>query len=443
MTISVGRVGMVPISSVIVAEDRAREDMGDLNALELNMKESGLITPLAMKDLNDGTFLLLAGERRFTVLSRNQVPEIPARIYDQELSELEMKIIEKSENFHRKEMEFWEMDQLTAEIHELKQQVHGVATPGPSTSGWSKNDTARELGIDRMTVTNSLQRNKLRSEHPEIFAHCKTASDADKLIKKVTKAVETNIQARQIEAIKSNTTIQNLISRFVINDFFKGVKNIPDETIDFIEIDPPYSIDLNNIKHKDSNVSQYIEEDYNEIPTNKYSDFLHNLFKECYRVMKPNSWLVCWFGMHPWFETVYQEIIDSGLKANRLCGIWTKTLGQSNNPSILLANAYETFFYAKKGNPELNKPGSINVFTTPIIPATQKIHPTEKPVELMKEIYSIFVSVNSNILIPFLGSGNGLIASYQLGLNGVGFEKSKNYKDSFIVRIHNGMEYLK
>ncbi len=52
MTISVGRVGMVPISSIIVASDRAREDMGDLLSMENNMKEIGLITPLAVKDNN-------------------------------------------------------------------------------------------------------------------------------------------------------------------------------------------------------------------------------------------------------------------------------------------------------------------------------------------------------------------------------------------------------
>ena len=74
--IQVGKVGMIPTISVLVAEDRAREIMGDLDGLESNMKESGLISPLAVRDLGDGTFLLLAGERRYTILKRNEVPEI-------------------------------------------------------------------------------------------------------------------------------------------------------------------------------------------------------------------------------------------------------------------------------------------------------------------------------------------------------------------------------
>ena len=55
MEISVGRIGMIPLSSIIV-EDRTRVELGDLNGLEKNMKASGLISPLAVKDNQDGTY---------------------------------------------------------------------------------------------------------------------------------------------------------------------------------------------------------------------------------------------------------------------------------------------------------------------------------------------------------------------------------------------------
>jgi len=131
MTISVGRVGMVPLSSIIV-EDRTRVELGDLNGLEENMKASGLISPLAVKDNQDGTYRLLAGGRRFMILSRNNVEKVPVRIFDKDLSDIEMKIIEKAENLHRKELEYYEMDKLTLEIHRMQEQLHGVVSaPGP------------------------------------------------------------------------------------------------------------------------------------------------------------------------------------------------------------------------------------------------------------------------------------------------------------------------
>ncbi|MBE9595045.1 MAG: ParB N-terminal domain-containing protein, partial [Proteobacteria bacterium] len=144
MTIQVGKVAMIPLSSITI-EDRARQEMGDLANLENNLKQSGLIQPLAVKSNNDGTYRLLAGERRFTVLERNEVTEIPVRIYEEDLSELEMKIIEKSENFYRKDMEYYEMDSLTSEIHQMQQELHGVKAPGPGQEGWGMRDTAEMI----------------------------------------------------------------------------------------------------------------------------------------------------------------------------------------------------------------------------------------------------------------------------------------------------------
>jgi hypothetical protein len=46
--ISVGRVGMIPIDSIIIS-DRTREVMGDLDSMESNMKEIGLTSPLTVK----------------------------------------------------------------------------------------------------------------------------------------------------------------------------------------------------------------------------------------------------------------------------------------------------------------------------------------------------------------------------------------------------------
>jgi site-specific DNA-methyltransferase (adenine-specific) len=153
--------------------------------------------------------------------------------------------------------------------------------------------------------------------------------------------------------------------------------------------------------------------------------------------MADHSWLICWFAPEPWFEIVYQELLKAGFTTSRMCGIWTKSYGQTKRPETKLANAYEMFFYARKGNPVLNKQGRINIFDFPPVPAQKKTHPTERPVELMKEVYDTFAFPGSRVLIPFLGSGNGLIAAHQLGLSPIGFELSKEYRDSFLVKVHS------
>ena len=443
--IDVGKLKMIDINSIIV-EDRARQDLGDLQSLEESLKQSGLVQPLAVQELEDGTFKLLAGERRYTVLFANQCTEVPVRIYPSDLSELEMKVIEKSENFYRKDFEYWELDALILEIHNLEREIKGPsAQGGAGGQGHTLKDTAEMFGVSDVTVHSSIKRAEAREAFPELFDNCKTQKDATKILKKMDEAVITQTLAEKIDREKdtgTETSTTKLINSYITGDFFEGVKKIPDGVMHLVEIDPPYAIDLNKAKKADGE-SQYNKENYNEVDKETYQTFMANVFSECYRVMADHSWLLCWFAPEPWFDIMYRELNVAGFSTTRMCGIWTKPSGQSKRPEMRLANAYEMFFYAWKGQPALNKAGRSNIFSYPPVPSQQKTHPTERPVELMRELYSTFAFTGSRVLIPFLGSGSGLIAAHTLDMTALGFELSKGYRDSFLVKVHNGIEYLK
>ena len=446
MTISVGRVGMVPLSSIIV-EDRTRVELGDLNGLEENMKVSGLISPLAVKDNQDGTYRLLAGGRRFMILLRNNVEKVPVRIFDKDLSDIEMKIIEKAENLHRKELEYWEMDKLTLEIHRMQEQLHGViSAPGPGSTGWSMSDTGAMIGgVSKATISQAIKRAELREALPNAFEGCKTAADALKMIKKMDEAVVKQIIAKQVETKNENTgsALSQLAKSYIIDSCFEGIKKIPAGVFHLVEIDPPYAIKIMDLK-KTEGESQYQREDYNEVLADVYMNGdsagtwkgMKLLFKECYRVMTEHSWLLCWFGPDPWFEEMYKAIRGAGFETTRMCPIWVKPSGQTKQPETRLPNAYEMFFYAWKGRPAIARQRGGNTFVYSPVSPQQKSHPTERPVEMMRDIYETFAFPGSRVLIPFLGSGSGLIAAHQLGMTGVGFELTKAYRDSFLVKAN-------
>jgi site-specific DNA-methyltransferase (adenine-specific) len=434
--IQVGEVAMIPIEKIVVGE-RARQDMGDLVDLENSLKKSGLIQPLAVQR-KANSYLLLAGERRYTVLLMNEVSPVPVRIYNEDLTDLELKVIERAENFYRKDMEYWEYDALVAEIHTLQQSLVGISAPGPGhDKGHTLKDTANMFGITDVSVSTAIKRNEVREMFPDLFNNCKTQKDATNLIKKMDEAVIKESIAKKLEAQKGSTKLIKLADAYIQGDFFAGVKKIPDRVIHLVEIDPPYAIKLQQAKKKDGE-SQYDEASYNEVDVEDYQKFISKVFAECYRVMSDHSWLLCWFAPEPWFEVIYRELNNAGFQTTRMCGIWTKPSGQSKHPESRLANAYEMFFYAWKGQPALNKAGRSNIFNYSPVPPTQKTHPTERPVELMQEIYDTFAFTGSRILIPFLGSGSGLVAADNLGISGLGFELSKSYRDSFIVKV-NGM----
>jgi len=435
MTIEVGIVGMVPLESIIVGP-RTREILGDLEGLESNMKESGLISPLAVKDNQDGTYILLAGERRFTILQRNEVTDVPVRIYNQDLTELEMKIIEKSENFFRKDMEYWEYDRIVFEIDELERSLKGSKASGPDQTGHSLNDTADILGgVSKATVSQAIKRAKARDALPQLFENCKTQSDATKIIKKVDEAMIKQVIAQKLESEGESGNLTKLSNCFILKDFFEGVKEIPNEVMHLVEIDPPYAIDIKNAK-KSEGESQYVLDDYNEIDIGDYAEFMLRTLTQCYRVMAQHSWLICWFAPEPWFEVIHNTIIEAGFETSRMCGIWIKPSGQSKRPEMHLANSYEMFFYAWKGRPAINKAGKSNIFQYSPVPSNQKTHPTERPIDLTSDIYETFAFPGSRVLIPFLGSGNGLISAHQLGMSAVGFELGEGHRNSFLVKVH-------
>ncbi len=437
--IDVGKVAMLPVESILVT-NRTREDLGDLEELRNNMRRDGFITPIAVQDLHNGSYQLLGGERRFRVISSEEGnTEISARIYDRELSELEMTLIEESENLYRKDMTWIEKDKLTAKIHKLNQELHGVKASGPQSEGWGTKETAEAIGAkSRTEVSEALKRATMFDEHPELFEGCKTASDASKVISKMSEAIVKQQLAAEIESQGMTVTLQKLNDSYIVRDFFTGVKDLPNGLFHTVEIDPPYSIDLMKIKQKEGPVSQYQETNYNEIDKEEYPKFLEDTFKECYRVMAENSWLICWFGPDPWFNVVHKSLLKAGFNCRRIPGIWAKTgPGQTNNPQMYLANTYEMFFYAWKGRPVINMAGRSNVFHYAQVPPQQKSHPTERPIQLMKELYETFSFPGSRLFIPFLGSGVGLLAATELGISALGFEKSKEYKDSFLVRAHN------
>lgn len=63
------------------------------------------------------------------------------------------------------------------------------------------------------------------------------------------------------------------------------------------------------------------------------------------------------------------------------------------------------------------------VYRYPNVQGAQRLHQTQKPLQLMKDLLAI-VPPGSRVLDPFAGSGSTLAAAAELGLDGVGIESS-------------------
>ena len=431
----------IEISAIEVGE-RFRKDMGNIEALASSINKEGLIQPISICKNDEGAELeykLIAGGRRYSALnhliSQQKVPsKISCRIFPQQLDNLQLRVLEFSENLYRKDMTWQEECNLKNEIHSLQQKIHGVKTSTAlNATGWSLTDLSEMTGKSKGSLSSDINLSKMMVSTPEIaWDQFKTKNDAQKALKQAKRIVVQSTEAKQakISLGEGDSMKQKLIKSYHISDFFLGTTKIGDGTMDFVEIDPPYGIDLENQK-KDYNYTGY-----NEVSSDKYPKFMQDVLRESYRVLKTNGWMICWFGPEPWFEDIYKWIIGAEFKARRIPGIWTKGVGQTKQPDRILGNSYEMFFIARKGIPILNRPGANNVFDHTPIPGQLKVHPTERPVELMETILTTFVAPGANVLVPFAGSGNTLIAAAKNNMVSIGFDLTEEYQESYIIKIY-------
>ena len=435
------QTAIVPISSITFG-DRTRQDYGDIAELKKSIQEKGLIQPIAVKDLNNGSFLLLAGGRRLRACAELNLSEIPIRIYTHELTEEEAKTIELEENLQRLNLSWPEECKLVKQIQDLQVAIHGVkVSTSPGAAGWSQQDTSELLNINKQQTSTDIQLAKALEIIP-ILATCDTKSDAIKLMKKLLMQFD-NSQIVLAAATRQATTPIEVLRKqitdaYLINDCVEGMKQIPDQSIDLVEIDPPYAIKLQEVKfvwqQGDLQHDSLMKEDYNEIEGDLYLPFIEKVTKEAFRVMKPDSWLLFWFAPDPWFNSIYKLIQQAGFFVRRLPLLWVKKQGQTLMPARYLAHAYEMCFYARKGNPVIQKQGRIDTFEYPIVHQSRRIHPTERPLEMMEDLLATFTTPNSSVLVPFAGSGNTILAAFNLGMTAFGFDLSKAYRDAFVVR---------
>ena len=113
------------------------------------------------------------------------------------------------------------------------------------------------------------------------------------------------------------------------------------------------------------------------------------------------------------------------------------------SPQVLKANMrivgnaeYGVLLYRDK-LPKFNNNGRMvmNVMDWPRDTATPKVHPNQKPVQLIERLIEIFTDPGNVVIDPVAGSGVTLLAAANLGRRGFGFEIKKEFCRGFEEQI--------
>lgn len=439
------KLSTIAITDIDIGK-RERSDLGDIDELASSIRERGLICPIAVVEMQHASperildsskaFLLIAGERRIRAHQQLNDNTIAAHVFDRTITELDHRCLELEENIKRKDMSWIERNRAELEIHRcfMSQRGGQKLAKTEEGEGWSVTATAEFLGKDRSGLRKDLLLGEAVELYPALFEKCKNKNEANKLLERIEeKAIlsELATRSKQVEGWK-----QQLIDNYVVRDTFEGMRDLPSGLFHLVEIDPPFNIDYVEGMQQSSASTRLTVHEYRD-QVDDYEQFLAQLFKEAHRLLAADGWLLVWFAPEPWLETVYNAITNAGFETDRLVARWYKgqTSGQNNHPDIRLTRMEESFFYARKGAARIIRQGRSNSFDYARPHHSERCHPNEKPVELMRDIYSTFAAPRSRVLVPFAGSGNGLIAAHQLNMEVIGFDKEQLFKDQYAVRV--------
>lgn len=236
-----------------------------------------------------------------------------------------------------------------------------------------------------------------------------------------------------IELIENNTFKTTVQLKQKIEDFNKESNNklingdciqeleqLEDSTIDIIITDPPYGV---NYK---SNRSQFIDSIAKTGVKNDDSKAFELLDDICkILVSKTKSQAHLYFCCSWKVECIFREIIGKYFEIKNII-IWDKLNHGAGDLEGNWSDRYEMIIFATKGNRSMSK-RKANIIPISKISSSKLRHPTEKPVELIKQLLEASAQPNDTVCDPFMGGGSTIKACKEFGnLNYIGIELDKD-----------------
>lgn len=219
-------------------------------------------------------------------------------------------------------------------------------------------------------------------------------------------------------------------------DCLEGLKEIPDSSVDLIVTDPPYFLSMGHAGSKSNATAKGSEmltsnRTFNDLAI--CTPFYKQLFAEYARVLKDDGsfyFFTDWRGY-----AYYFPLINAALPVRNLI-VWDKKSG----PGSFYSFAHEfVIFGTYKGK---TKSGvGTNVWRAPAFNSGakstngEKVHPTQKPWELIAKAIEDSSEPGAVVLDTFMGSGSTAVACLKTGRNFIGFELDERYHAIALQRI--------
>jgi DNA modification methylase len=137
------------------------------------------------------------------------------------------------------------------------------------------------------------------------------------------------------------------------------------------------------------------------------------------------------FNADPMFPSLRLGMKSAGFYYSQMI-IWLKNQPVMSRKDYL--SQYELIAYGWFGKHKTERSKSKNVIYYPR-PSKSKLHPTQKPIGLLRRIIPDSTKIGDIIYDPFLGSGSTAVACEHLGRKCIGIELDEMYIQTILTRL--------
>ena len=251
--------------------------------------------------------------------------------------------------------------------------------------------------------------------------------------------------------------INKYLNRILPGNSLEVLKNMPQNSIDMVFADPPYNLQLNNDLHRpDYSTVNGVNEEWDKFGSFKdYDNFTFQWLNSVKSLLKPNGTIWVIGSYHNIFRLGYILQDLNFWMLNDI--IWRKVNPMPNFRGRRFTNAHETLIWASKTssskytfNYEAMKSlnGDLQMRSDWLIPICtgderlkdrdgKKVHPTQKPENLLTRVIMSSSNIGDIVLDPFFGTGTTGAVAKKLGRNFIGIEQNANYAIEAQKRINS------
>jgi site-specific DNA-methyltransferase (adenine-specific) len=394
----------------------------DYEALKNDITKHGIKVPLHI--LSD--FTVICGHQRLRVAKDLRMKSVPCEVKNLK-GEIEIKLWAIDDNLLRRQLTPEQRAMLIA----TKSELYEIKKGRPKKSAEPAlllEDIAAKMKVSRRTLMTARSYKRAIEELPEL----KCKGTVNSVLAEYQRRKD--IEKRKNE-IKSAPELKNLIH----GDAVIKVDEIPNGSIGCVVTDPPYGNESGRGTARQQTIELRGGEKKWTIKGDDLAifDLLDKFFTKLKPKLKENAHLYIFTSWKRW-HLLYPVVAKHYEVKNML--VWNKIrgfLGEHHGYNFM--ECFELVLFAVNGGKrKLNYEGEkpLNLLTVKPVWNPDRLHPNEKPIDLLKLLISYSTVEGETVLDPFAGSGSTLAAAEELGRNWIGIEIDPQWYEIAKMQIH-------